>query len=647
MVDTAVNRQQLVGVAIQTDGGIGTQSDGIDNFLSRAVMTGGTGTSPVGGNIVRNPFDFRPVRHGMTAAAEDPRRVIGKVSGTHLYAMGMGRVNCAPCRGMAGGTVTAGSEGLASRQADPSAIGVVTAGTGVMHLRIGRIGQRRRIAVTVAAGRRRDPDQRVVARGIDRMGRFPGTGMAGGTVATNGEGLADRQADPCAGGIVTAGAGVMHLRIGRIGQRRRITVTVAAGRRRDLDQRVVGRGVDRVNDIPGAGVAGEAVAAANRDPGLKGRNGRMAEATITEMGHGNRRIGGGARIVTVHTGGRSTDHVAERQMVDRAMHGQLLVRMAIQTMGRVGLQGDGVNNFLSRAVVTGGTGAGPVGGDIVRDPFDFSPVRHSMTVAAELPRGIIGEVVRADFNRVGEVAMIGSLIGMAIGTGDLSAVQPLLNHLPNDRGVKFYAGVVVAEGTVGTVQSVNVSSACQGSVTRSAENRSVAGMTGSTGRIYDSVVMRRSGCMQCGTGFMASIAGNGGRYGTPGGKESRRDKIGAITIGNTAGMVSCALIMTCGTGDGCSGGHIISSGPDRLPVMTGQNIGHFRGMTIDASSIRRCSQVMQVGDSRQVMTIATGFTGKGQVRPVTVLIDAIIGNIDSPGMDAGVIVIAVIGDSAA
>ena len=79
MVGTAVNRQQLVGMAVETNSGIGARADGVNNLLSRAVMTGITGADPVGRNIVLGAFDFSPVRHNMAVAAEDARRLIGKV----------------------------------------------------------------------------------------------------------------------------------------------------------------------------------------------------------------------------------------------------------------------------------------------------------------------------------------------------------------------------------------------------------------------------------------------------------------------------------------------------------------------------------------------------------------------------------------
>ncbi len=115
--------------------------------------------------------------------------------------------------------------------------------------------------------------------------------------------------------------------------------------------------------------------------------------------------------------------------------------------------------------MTGGAGTGAVGGDIVLGAFDLGPVRHDVTGAAKLAR-IIGEVSGADFYRMSEIAMAGPLIGVAIQTADLGAVQPLTNGCQNNCFVKERAAVVVADGTGcyldHTVQCVDVSRAGQG-----------------------------------------------------------------------------------------------------------------------------------------------------------------------------------------
>ena len=87
-------------------------------------------------------------------------------------------------------------------------------------------------------------------------------------------------------------------------------------------------------------------------------------------------------------------------MVDTTV-GRGLVRMTIQAMSRVGAQGYGINDLLSRAVMAGSAGTGPVGGNIMLGAFDFRPVRHNMTFAAKSARRIIGKVTGTQYNRMG------------------------------------------------------------------------------------------------------------------------------------------------------------------------------------------------------------------------------------------------------
>ena len=47
--------------------------------------------------------------------------------------------------------------------------------------------------------------------------------------------------------------------------------------------------------------------------------------------------------------------------------------------------------------MTGGTGTGPVGRNIVLNTVDLNPVCYDMAVIAELSRRIVGEVVGANY----------------------------------------------------------------------------------------------------------------------------------------------------------------------------------------------------------------------------------------------------------
>ena len=69
MIDTAVGRQFLIRMAIQTMGGISAQGYGVDHLLPRAVVTGKTGTGTVSVDIMLDSLYFSPVSYNMTATA--------------------------------------------------------------------------------------------------------------------------------------------------------------------------------------------------------------------------------------------------------------------------------------------------------------------------------------------------------------------------------------------------------------------------------------------------------------------------------------------------------------------------------------------------------------------------------------------------
>ena len=60
MVDIAVNSKLLVGMAVQTIGGIRTKTYRIYDFLSSTVMTGGAGTGTVRVYIMFGSLNFNP-----------------------------------------------------------------------------------------------------------------------------------------------------------------------------------------------------------------------------------------------------------------------------------------------------------------------------------------------------------------------------------------------------------------------------------------------------------------------------------------------------------------------------------------------------------------------------------------------------------
>ena len=121
---------------------------------------------------------------------------------------------------------------------------------------------------------------------------------------------------------------------------------------------------------------------AGRETRFQIRNaGGVAEATVTTMGDIHRRVRSRTRIVAINTWAGQSDQVV-CHMVDAAM-GQILVGMTIETGGRCACS-DHVDDRLRRAVVTGGTGAGAVGGDVMLGALDQTPVRYIVTVVAGL-----------------------------------------------------------------------------------------------------------------------------------------------------------------------------------------------------------------------------------------------------------------------
>ena len=153
MVDIAVNRQLLVGMAVQTIGRIRTKTYRIYDFLTSTVVTGGAGTGTVRGYIMFGSFNFSPARNDMTTGTERTRRIIGKVTGSHLYRVGMSGMNSSKRICMTGRTVTARGEGLrvGAIRNDQAAFPIMTAGTAVMRI---CCAAPKRIVMTARAGSR-------------------------------------------------------------------------------------------------------------------------------------------------------------------------------------------------------------------------------------------------------------------------------------------------------------------------------------------------------------------------------------------------------------------------------------------------------------------------------------------------------------
>ena len=114
----------------------------------------------------------------------------------------VGGVSRFPSISMAGGAITTSREVFADCAVDTSTNGIVTAATGVVHLGITAIDQWRWVTMTTATGSSGHCHQICVTRGVARVGRFPGSVMAGGTIARSC--FPNRQADQITGQIIVA-----------------------------------------------------------------------------------------------------------------------------------------------------------------------------------------------------------------------------------------------------------------------------------------------------------------------------------------------------------------------------------------------------------------------------------------------------------
>ena len=84
VVNIAMNHHKLVVVTLKAvdRAEVVHVGDGIQHVLPRTVVTGGTGTGAVGGNIMFDTFDLRPGRDNVTVTAKDARWVVGQIAGS-------------------------------------------------------------------------------------------------------------------------------------------------------------------------------------------------------------------------------------------------------------------------------------------------------------------------------------------------------------------------------------------------------------------------------------------------------------------------------------------------------------------------------------------------------------------------------------
>ena len=192
VVDAAVDRQLLVGMAVQAMGRPGAGGYGINDLLPRTVMTGCAGTGPIGEDIVFNSFNFRPVCYNMAVRTRGARRIVGEVIGTDCHGMDMTMAweICAMTVSTVRHTITTG-RGPGCQ----TAVGVMADRTVIMHLIICKVGRHTGCGSgcsVMTAGALNDTGYRVaVVRLCGRRGMqcCPGSRMAGLAVAADSKSL--------------------------------------------------------------------------------------------------------------------------------------------------------------------------------------------------------------------------------------------------------------------------------------------------------------------------------------------------------------------------------------------------------------------------------------------------------------------------
>jgi len=244
-----------------------------DPSAGDGVVTGGTGVMGIHFGADQSVI----VTGGTGGAAHSNDATVNR--GIHVQGI--------PVTGMTGRTVATGKHGLTKRQALEAAVGIVTGGTGVMGA--GRCAVQG-VIMTAGTGGSGNLNQVAVIRNVGDMDRIKAIGMTGGTIATGGEVFTAGNAAQAAVGVVTAAAGVMHLRITGIGQWRRIIVTGRAVGRSNLNQTRVVRSINGMVRFPRASMTGGTVTTTSWNPRLQSRNGGMAVVAMTHMGAGDRRI---------------------------------------------------------------------------------------------------------------------------------------------------------------------------------------------------------------------------------------------------------------------------------------------------------------------------------------------------------------------
>jgi len=227
------------------------------------------------------------------------------------------------------------------------------------------------------------------------MGILPGIRVTGRTVTTGSEVLSGGVRDQTTVHIVTASTAVVSIQSGT-GQGVIMTTTTSAATYGY--QSCVARSVGCVETLPSPvwvwerDMAGRTITTASRNGRLQRRTDGMAVGAKAIMGGHNRSIYSRTSIVTAQARGGAAGNVIKGDVIYISVNSQVLVRVTVQTIGRVGRCNNRVNYFLTRTVVTGVTGTGAVGRDIMLSAFDLGPGRNHVTGTTESSRSLIGQI---------------------------------------------------------------------------------------------------------------------------------------------------------------------------------------------------------------------------------------------------------------
>ena len=234
---------------------------------------------------------------------------------------------------------------------------------------------------------------------------FPAAGVTGRAGAAGGEVFTNSAADQATVHIVTACTTIVGIcRCAGQG----VVVTVRTAGCAHLNQAGMRWGVGGMQALPGGAVAGHTIATTNRDTWQQARkHGGVTQITVTHMGHGDRQVRTCARIVTTHTWGRAAGDITKRDVISGQVNCQVLIGVTWQTVRRVRTQCNRIDNFLTRTAMTGATGSGTVGRNVVGGAFDLCPVRNLVTVATWLTRCIERQVARTFRDMVSPTGMQG------------------------------------------------------------------------------------------------------------------------------------------------------------------------------------------------------------------------------------------------